>query len=768
MSNYEQCPSKRLKTLWLIIVLTQFVSHEIIVSVKNPQHSNNTVYVILMLPYPDPLGRASFAGNYDDGHDISPAAVLAVDQINNCSDILHNYTLKLIMSDGGCSVRGRTIVTYAKDLAHKYGEVPVIGLAGPTCDKAVDIILQLTTENRTPYVSVNWGGADYFVKYPNGFGIIGPDSAFVDAYFKLAQVNRWNRVALLYSTTEAEGAIVLQGLQNVTKNQAYYKDLVSFESEIYDSYFPLEEIKASHIRIIFVVASISLSRDLLCLGFHYNMLFPSYQWVFETKTEVDFHETSVTYDDRNYYCSDEDIYKALSGGLNFHYRFAPKDNLSLTISGHTIEEYKEAYRSYIKPYCESEISCINSFYTPWASVTYDSVWALAVAFNKSVDKYENISSYYRGTKLQKEIAKVVQASMLDVDFQGATGNVKFDKQTHFTNPQFDLLQYNDNGSSEAIMIYSEGELNMLPGTNARFINSSFQTKYGHLPLSASITITVCSFLMLLLTATVQVVNITHRNYKSIKATSHRLNHIVLMGFYLVITGILAFTLQKAVVELGRHMQTFLCHVVPWCISVGLTLILSTACLKTWRLYYIFSSNNAIVQTQTKSVLLKDLTLGGIVTAITFIDIVVLIAWSIGDPLIAVEKMHQNNDGTVTIETQCASDWLVLFALIIGGEKMIILLFSLAFALLTRNVHLKEFETKNIVILVYLLSMMATIGIPLYLVVTIQSSLTVQVVVLNGLLLGVMCVCLFVLYLPPLAPLLKDKYQVILIKLSDTY
>jgi hypothetical protein len=72
--------------------------------------------------------------------------------------------------------------------------------------------------------------------------MIGPDSAFADAYFKLVQVNKWRRIAFLYTTTEAEGAIILQRLQNVTKYNSYYKNLISFESEIYDSYIPLEEI----------------------------------------------------------------------------------------------------------------------------------------------------------------------------------------------------------------------------------------------------------------------------------------------------------------------------------------------------------------------------------------------------------------------------------------------------------------------------------------------------------------------------------------------
>ena len=78
---------------------------------------NNTVYVIVMLPHHDPLGRASFAANYDDGHDVTPAAFLATNQINNRSDLLQNYTLKLILSDGGCSISSRAVVSYAKDFS---------------------------------------------------------------------------------------------------------------------------------------------------------------------------------------------------------------------------------------------------------------------------------------------------------------------------------------------------------------------------------------------------------------------------------------------------------------------------------------------------------------------------------------------------------------------------------------------------------------------------------------------------------------------------
>jgi hypothetical protein len=73
---------KTIKLLWLIILLMLLIGLKIECALCM-EHSNNTVYVIVMLPYPDPLGRESFAANYDDGHDTTPAVFLAVDQINN-------------------------------------------------------------------------------------------------------------------------------------------------------------------------------------------------------------------------------------------------------------------------------------------------------------------------------------------------------------------------------------------------------------------------------------------------------------------------------------------------------------------------------------------------------------------------------------------------------------------------------------------------------------------------------------------------------------
>ena len=94
------------------------------------ERNGNTLYFGLMLSYPDPLGRKGLASVFDDGHDIAPAAYLAVEQINNRSDLLSDYQVKLLPLDGGCDVTERTVIGI-NNLACSCK--PVVGIIGPSC-----------------------------------------------------------------------------------------------------------------------------------------------------------------------------------------------------------------------------------------------------------------------------------------------------------------------------------------------------------------------------------------------------------------------------------------------------------------------------------------------------------------------------------------------------------------------------------------------------------------------------------------------------------
>ena len=66
--------------------------------------------------------------HFDDGHDVAPAAYLAVEQINNQSDLLSDYHIQVIRLDGGCTVTDRTVIG-VNELTCSCK--PIVGIVGP-------------------------------------------------------------------------------------------------------------------------------------------------------------------------------------------------------------------------------------------------------------------------------------------------------------------------------------------------------------------------------------------------------------------------------------------------------------------------------------------------------------------------------------------------------------------------------------------------------------------------------------------------------------
>ncbi len=340
-----------------------------------------TINFLLMVPYADPLNRSSFAFYYDfQGHQMTPIAYLAVKHINNRSDILKNYTLDFIMSDTGCRAQ-REVYSFAKDIVHR--EKPLAGIVGPSCDSSATSIVQLTTKERLPLVSIHWGRFAHFADSTNAFGIIGSISIVTDAYFELIRNNDWKRIALLYR----EADYGLQILSQFSKKLSNFSGFeIAFASPIYETFFPLEAIRQSFIRVIFVESSPTLTRKILCLAYHQGMISPNYQWVTQLLYDSDFYEAAdFYYDGSRYHCSSEDFFTAVNGLVNFFIRLEPDaDN---TFSGLSYEQYLAEYEVEDDLYECSVRSMYNL--TAWANPVYDAVWALALALNSSLTELDD-------------------------------------------------------------------------------------------------------------------------------------------------------------------------------------------------------------------------------------------------------------------------------------------------------------------------------------------------------------------------------------------
>ena len=418
---------------------------------------------------------------------------------------------------------------------------------------------------------------------------------------------------------------------------------IAFASPIYHTFLPLEAIRKSFIRVIFVESAPTLTRKVLCLAYHHGMVFPNYQWVTQLLYDSDFYDADFIYGGNRYHCSSREFYTAVNGLVNFFIRFQPDANNVSTFSGLSYDQYLNEYEAEDELYECSVRSMYNL--TAWANPVYDAVWALALALNSSLTELNdnNITFTEESRNRQNKITEIIQRHILDVDFQGITGRIRFEHETGFVNKTVDLYQYSDSVVNKRIAFFRSGELTILPFAHPTFIESNFPHK--RLDTIIVVFFIIIEIAAVLLAIPAHVINVVYRNYITIKASSYRLNQFVFVGCYLIIIGAVLYTLSETI-KLHTTTQTVLCNIVLWTANMGLTLILATVCLKTWRLYYIFKKRDATI---INTVLIKDKNLAGIIFLLFLVDILISVIWSFKDPLKSEEVTFLENTGAIVTE-----------------------------------------------------------------------------------------------------------------------
>ena len=265
-------------SLYVLLILAKIGRSERcsrIVGCKVTQRNDNTIYFGLMLSYPDPFGRRGLAAAFDDGHNVAPAAYLAVEQINNRSDILSDYRVELLPLDGGCTITERTVVGI-NNLACTCK--PIVGIIGPSCGTSALLVGEFTSRDQFSMVTTHYGEWNIFGNreiFPFAFAMLGSNSITIQAFTNLVIKNNWSKIILFYSKDNLDLSEVSAGIRKNVRDTPGFD--VAFMSPIHDNFIPLQEIKQSFARVIIVLSSAKATLRTLCLAFHEGMIFPRYQ-----------------------------------------------------------------------------------------------------------------------------------------------------------------------------------------------------------------------------------------------------------------------------------------------------------------------------------------------------------------------------------------------------------------------------------------------------------------------------------------------------------
>lgn len=705
--------------------------------------STHTLYFLSILPYPD--ANPALQPSWDEGPAIFLAEQLAVQLINNRSDVLSGYQVELIQGDGGCDVWSKAVISFVRQVL--YSGKQVVGIVGPGCSYSTAAVTGLTIRENLALTNIHLAisSSQSQSAYPYSFGIIGSTDV-PSLIVALMKRNNWTQIATLYDESRlffySTQIQLEQALSNDTQRS------IGFSSAVYNTHIPLDEVEEAGIRIIVLLVDPDFLPKILCLAHSKGLVFPMYQWFIGI--EQPFSSIGFRYKGRTYYCSEQELWKAAYKSVDLKLRLLPEfpTNLySSTDVGFSLHDFSKLYQQKVVEYNYKENSSISPSY--WAPFSYDAVWTLALALNNSIELlYERFNttlcSYTYG---QPDTTEVVREAFGSLDYEGLTGRIRFDPELGEVKRVVDLLQYENATSYLLIGYFSDRELVLFSSGTEYFISDSFEDSETDESTVGKLLITILLVTMSIVTAfalvSIHILSILYRNQPTVKASSLKLNHLAFIGSYLLLMAVLAFVTFHNV-----RTSPFSCalrHAVISTSSVGGSLVTGVVLAKTWRLYRI------LVHFTNPGRLISDRILLGFVTALSSVELVLSALWIGLNPF----RIKENSSG----EQECTVYHYFVWIGISITYNWIILLFAVWYAAQCHCVPVprKEFKTTNIISLGYLLTGLHLTGFTVFFI-SLQTGQDDIAFISFGLIsyLSVLAI-LLLLFVPPLWPVIKLRY-----------
>ena len=727
------------------------------------QHTSlEDIHFLVLGPFPD--NRLASKPGWNGGPALIPAARLASDQINNRTDVLPGFKLKLVEGDSGCNATSKTSVSFVKPLFPGLREhvKKMYGIIGPGCSEATHFIGTLVGKEGINLIQIAPTATSPDLtdteKYSNTFRMLASSIEFARTFEKLVKISNWENVAVLYEGHRHYFQATFSHFSESLGTR------IGFSSAVSELNIPLNSIKARH-RIIFIIAGDTLSQRIMCLAYHSQppMLYPVYQWLFlEKSLNHLLGQSSFSYKGVDYNCSKEQMQKVMQGAILNNYLLHRKDTTSKTEVGLTYNEYLEQYSEYLEDY-KKELPVEKRQYQQdgkkYATTYYDATWAMALSLNKTMSQlgFAVVANYSFD---QPQVTSVIKTNLKTLEFEGLLGKVAFRNSTQDVTTAIEIYQVKNN-RSYSIGYYQDNIVNL--ASNASLISSTFSELTVSVHPDVSYTFFVLSTIVLIYTASLHFIFILYKDVKCIKASGRILPHLIFSGCYLLIlltfVGTLAYS-NFSGDNLASHTQAVFygvtCNLVYWKLTLGLSLILGSLCAQSWRLYWLF--NNPL----QRHVLLSDFYLTLFVSFIVCLNAVILIAWIVIDPLLVTFQIQQTISRTsisiILVRRFCTCQRYSMWLSLTFGINFLLSVILVVLSTFNRRINRKYFKsTKSINVMVYIMEIVLLLSIGLGIILQDNNIHFTYVLWEVCFLVVVIIVCSFV-FLPQALPVLLHIFK----------
>ena len=713
--------------------------------------NSKTLSILSLLPYPNPQGsgRNIIQPVWGDGPAVFLAAKLAVEIINNRLDILHGYTLELLRGDSGCNVVSKASTSLVENLFYKGKQV--VGIIGPGCSMAGLFVSNVISTNHRgiSIPTIYLGGSPVFLtereSFPLSFSMLDVPHVSADAILAIMHHNGWSSITILYDESHLYCSTLVEYFQqNDIKGLTIPIALVVYKGRI-----PFNEVQKSENRIILLLVGQNMFSKILCITLRNGFVYPTYQLVFMNRVPSDLRAVNTLYDKQRMICDLGEMLEAAERSIFLQYHdnsILPK--MKSTDIGVTRTRFKQRYMKLIRRY--NRRMNVNTEPSIWAAFYFDSAWAMALALNKSEEELKSLGLSLAQFKYgQNQITDIVHKQLVQLSFEGVSGKIKFNRTTGFISRGIDISQLRQ-GDLKPLLYFNGSDLmplnnkTMLLAIEDNFDNFGTITK---VPIAINTLCMIVTLIVLLLLASFHYISIAYHSFPSLKASNLKIVQMAYIGSYLTIAGIICESVAGALNS--REKQCKLLHTSFLLVFCGMTLIFSTICSRTWRLYRIFIHFN------NPGRFISDRALFFFVCLCLTVELPVVLVWVFTDPIYPVVMRTFSMN---FIHIRCTSETLKIWFSSLLSYNGLLLFLSCYFALRCYKVSQKDFKSNSVLILTYLLTIELPLGMGIYFLLPESDSPLQEYLTINLTLLVYIFSCWGLLFLPPILPLLKSNHR----------
>ena len=728
----------------------------------------STLYLLNVVPYPDDGENAG----WDRGLDLVPAGHLAAEQINNRSDLLPGHKLELIDIDlESC---GRSTIT--KGVVNLYTQLVtpflnnrrscIVGIIGLYCSMVTNALAPVTSRPEINYVTLAASTSPkhrYDPAFEDVFHTIDSSSVFNEAVIMMMKTFNWNRIgsihdalSLDFKTTSDDFARTVASLLDIELTvqvpiqilpQSNHGRFDIISDSITDIFINI--VNDHEVRISYWSVTEEESSFLLCEAFKRNYLWPGHVYIIE---ESSVSEILIT----NTSCTREEMIQAMEGVFLLHYRIYVENNDKLD-SGWTYEEYRQRYTDKLWEETVNRTDKVEE--NDYANALYDQVWAFALALNNSLPNVTSQNLSFDDYRLgnTESITNIIKAELSRLDFQGATGRIKFDESQSIPS-SVDIMQI-QNGEAVLIGIYDPFYNNI---THQKFPENipddTFQTVYILLPPWLGGCILVVQIILLCLITTNMVLLLWWRRESEIKASGPILSIPIMVGCYLLCAAPITLAVKETIILHNMTLLTFLCNLKLWSLGIGADLIYATLLLRLLRLFYLFRTfrrTGKLWSDKCLFVYILSICLGkvALLSFLTYFDTY--------RPEINHEYVPSATPPHYQVSISCNIEHREIWFLLTYLYSAILMVFVMFLATQTRHIKKEHFkDTKKVNLFIFLVTFFA-ITVPLWIIfhamgIEIGAHMCEWLVCFS-----VAMLCQLCLFTPKLLPLAVKKSHTIL-------